>query len=151
MSPCVQGSSRLWWSQCLCVGDRVCVTSLRVCVLGGWKGNRVLAVSNCSEVHKDDSQTADGDAATGSQQDTPTAAGLGACPAAGSQPTQQQQDTPTQQQDTPPSLASCDDDAEEADPQRSSAQTRIKTSRIISYQVTVRPCCAVIGCYGPPL
>lgn len=150
MSPCPQGSSRLWWSQCLCVGDRVCVTSLRVCVLGGWKGNRVLAVSNCSEVHKDESQTADGDAATGSQQDTPRAAGLGACPAAASQPTQQE-DTPAWQQDTPPALASCVDDAEEAEPQRSSAQPRIKTSRIISYQVTVRPCCAVIGCYGPPL
>lgn len=159
VSPCLQGSSRLWWNQCLCVGDRVCVTSLRVCVLGGWRGNRVLAVSNCSEVHKDHSQTADGDAGTGSQQDTPTSGGLGACPAAGSQPTLQQQDTPIWQQDTPiqhhqdtpPARTSCVDDAEEADPQRSSAQTRIKTSRIISYQVTVRPCCAVIGCYGPPL
>lgn len=121
-----------------------------MCVLGGWKDNRVLAVSNCSELHKDDCPTAGGDAATGSQQDTPTAAGQEACPAAGSQPTQQQ-DTPTRQQDTPPALASCVDDAEEADPQRSSAQPRIKTSRIISYQVTVRPCCAVIGCCGPRL
>ncbi|XP_044197449.1 CST complex subunit CTC1 [Thunnus albacares] len=47
----VKDSSRLWWSRCVRVGQRVCVTALRVCVLRGWRGNNILCVSDRSEIH----------------------------------------------------------------------------------------------------
>ncbi|XP_068444509.1 CST complex subunit CTC1 isoform X2 [Clinocottus analis] len=47
----VKDRSRLWWTQCVCVGQSVCVTALRVCVLRGWRGNNVLCVTDCSELH----------------------------------------------------------------------------------------------------
>ncbi|XP_062301241.1 CST complex subunit CTC1 [Scomber scombrus] len=47
----VKDSSRLWMSRCVCVGQRVCVTALRVCVLRGWRGNNILCVSERSEIH----------------------------------------------------------------------------------------------------
>uniref|UniRef100_A0A3B4ZN24 CST complex subunit CTC1 n=1 Tax=Stegastes partitus TaxID=144197 RepID=A0A3B4ZN24_9TELE len=45
--------SKLCWSQCVCVGQSVCVTVLRVCVLRGWRGNNILCVTDCSELHTD--------------------------------------------------------------------------------------------------
>lgn len=124
----LQERSRLWWSQCLCVGDRVCVTSLDVCIFQDWKGNRVFYVNDCSELHTNYSLPPGEDSSAGSQQDTPPSSLRGACPAAGSQ------------RDTPPPMSCCDDDTNEPDPQRTSVQTgsRIKHSRIINYQVSVR-------------
>uniref|UniRef100_A0A8C9ZYJ2 CST complex subunit CTC1 n=1 Tax=Sander lucioperca TaxID=283035 RepID=A0A8C9ZYJ2_SANLU len=46
-----QDSGRLWWTQCVCVGQSVCVTALRVCVLRGWRGNNILCVTDRSEIH----------------------------------------------------------------------------------------------------
>ncbi|TWW63221.1 CST complex subunit CTC1 [Takifugu flavidus] len=67
----VKESSRLWWSDCLCVGDRVCVTSLRVCALRGWKGNSILAVTDHSEIHTNYSQGPREDSRADPQGDTP--------------------------------------------------------------------------------
>ncbi|XP_047441617.1 CST complex subunit CTC1 isoform X2 [Mugil cephalus] len=47
----VKDSRRLFWSQCVCVGQSVCVTELRVCVLRGWRGNNILSVTDRSEIH----------------------------------------------------------------------------------------------------
>ncbi|XP_018530294.1 CST complex subunit CTC1 isoform X2 [Lates calcarifer] len=44
---------RLWWRQCVCVGQSVCVTALRVCVLRGWRGNNILCATDRSEIHTD--------------------------------------------------------------------------------------------------
>lgn len=98
----------MWWSECLCVGDRVCVTSLRTCVLRGWKGNSIFAVTDHSEIHTNFSQAPREDSCAEPQRDTP------------------------------PSLVMSrviDDDT--AEPQRTPPQTdaRIKKSRIIDYQV----------------
>ncbi|XP_023117926.1 CST complex subunit CTC1 isoform X1 [Amphiprion ocellaris] len=49
----VKDSSRLCWSQCVHVGQSVCVTALRVCVLRGWRGNNILCVTERSELHTD--------------------------------------------------------------------------------------------------
>lgn len=98
----------------MCVGDRVCVTALRSWVLRNWKGNSILAVTDHSEIHTNYTQPPHEDAGADSQQDTP-----------------------------PEVMMSCnDDDTAESDPQRSSfqADVRIKQSRIITYQVTVREC-----------
>ncbi|XP_034005838.1 CST complex subunit CTC1-like, partial [Trematomus bernacchii] len=51
--PVLVKGSRLWWAQCVCVGQRVCVTALRVCVLRGWRGNNILCVTERSEIHTD--------------------------------------------------------------------------------------------------
>lgn len=53
MGLCLQDVSRLWWCQCVCVGQSVCVTALRVCVLRGWRGNNILCVTDQSEIHTD--------------------------------------------------------------------------------------------------
>ncbi|XP_034413182.1 CST complex subunit CTC1 isoform X2 [Cyclopterus lumpus] len=47
----VKDRSRLWWTQCVCVGQSVCVTALRVCVLRGWRGNNILCVTDQSDLH----------------------------------------------------------------------------------------------------
>ncbi|XP_078101338.1 CST complex subunit CTC1 isoform X2 [Sander vitreus] len=47
----VKDSGRLWWTQCVCVGQSVCVTALRVCVLRGWRGNNILCATDRSEIH----------------------------------------------------------------------------------------------------
>ncbi|XP_038587513.1 CST complex subunit CTC1 isoform X2 [Micropterus salmoides] len=47
----VKDSSRLWWTRRVCVGQSVCVTALRVCVLRGWRGNNILCVTDQSEIH----------------------------------------------------------------------------------------------------
>ncbi|XP_068164844.1 CST complex subunit CTC1 isoform X2 [Antennarius striatus] len=44
-------SRQLWWAQCVCVGQSVCVTALRVCMLRGWRGNRILCVTDSSDIH----------------------------------------------------------------------------------------------------
>ncbi|XP_068612068.1 CST complex subunit CTC1 [Brachionichthys hirsutus] len=49
--PVLVKGRQLWWSQCVCVGQRVCVTALRGCVLRGWRGNNVLCVTDGSEIH----------------------------------------------------------------------------------------------------
>ncbi|CAL8326864.1 unnamed protein product [Lota lota] len=47
----VQETSCLWWSQCVCVDQCVYVTALRVCVVRGWKGNRLLCATSESKLH----------------------------------------------------------------------------------------------------
>lgn len=93
----------------MCVGDRVCVTRLRVCHLRGWRGNSLLAVTDGSEILTRSPRAHGEDASAGSQQDTP------------------------------PAVMSSVDDAAEAEPQRNSTHTtRTKRSRVISYQVSRR-------------
>ncbi|XP_049616238.1 CST complex subunit CTC1 isoform X2 [Syngnathus scovelli] len=48
----VKNSSRLWWAQCVSVGECVCVTALRVCVLRPWGGKNILCATEHSEMHK---------------------------------------------------------------------------------------------------
>uniref|UniRef100_A0A3Q3S439 CST complex subunit CTC1 n=1 Tax=Mastacembelus armatus TaxID=205130 RepID=A0A3Q3S439_9TELE len=99
---------RLWWSQCVCVGQSVCVTALRVCVLGGWRGNNILCVTDQSQIHTDNTLT-----------HTPV------------------DHTQTQSQsDTPLPMMSHDNDNEEEEPERDFIQSgvRVKQSRVISYQ-----------------
>ncbi|KAL7375962.1 hypothetical protein ABVT39_027367 [Epinephelus coioides] len=108
----VKDSSRLWWTQCMCVGQSVCVTALRVCVLRGWRGNNVLCVTDHSEIHTNYTHTP----ADNTHTDSPT--------------------------DTPPPLMMShvnDDDCEEAEADREVVQSavRMKKSRVISYQGTV--------------
>uniref|UniRef100_W5L434 CST complex subunit CTC1 n=1 Tax=Astyanax mexicanus TaxID=7994 RepID=W5L434_ASTMX len=38
------------WRQCVCVGQSVCITALRVCSVRGWAGHRVLSVTPCSHL-----------------------------------------------------------------------------------------------------
>ncbi|KAI3375949.1 hypothetical protein L3Q82_016362 [Scortum barcoo] len=106
-----QQDSRLWWTQCVCVGQSVCVTALRVCVLRGWRGNNILCVTEQSEIHTDYTHT-ETHTHTDSQSDTP-----------------------------PSLKASHvdDDDCEEAESESDVIQSsvRIKYSRVISYQGTV--------------
>lgn len=109
LPPHLQDSSRLWWIECVRVGQHVCVTSLRVCVLRGWRGNKILCVTNRSEIHTDYTHTPSEDTHSDSQLDTP-----------------------------PPVMVShVDEDSEEVEPQRDITQSavRIKRSRVISYQV----------------
>ncbi|XP_026188725.1 CST complex subunit CTC1-like isoform X1 [Mastacembelus armatus] len=104
----VKVTSRLWWSQCVCVGQSVCVTALRVCVLGGWRGNNILCVTDQSQIHTDNTLT-----------HTPV------------------DHTQTQSQsDTPLPMMSHDNDNEEEEPERDFIQSgvRVKQSRVISYQ-----------------
>lgn len=109
---CVQ-DSKLWWSQCVGVGQSVCVTALRVCVLRAWRGNNILCVTDCSNIHTEYTLT---------QQQTHT------------EFTQPIAHTPADeaQADTP--LLT---DHEEAEPEMNPVQSavRMKHSRVISYQV----------------
>ncbi|KAM3590263.1 uncharacterized protein V6R79_006747 [Siganus canaliculatus] len=57
VSVLVRERSQLWWAQCVCVGQSVCVTSLRVCVLRGWRGNNILCATQQSELHTDYTHT----------------------------------------------------------------------------------------------
>ncbi|KAG7232371.1 hypothetical protein INR49_008939, partial [Caranx melampygus] len=108
----VKDSSRLWWSQCVCVGQSVCVTALRVCVLRRWRGNNILCVTDQSEIHTNYTPT-----------HTPV------------------DDTHSEpRSDTPPMMTSdFDDDSEGVEPEREEVQSgvRMKWSRVISYQGTV--------------
>ncbi|XP_070786024.1 CST complex subunit CTC1 [Enoplosus armatus] len=107
----VKDSSRLWWTQCVCVGLNVCVTALRVCVLRGWRGNNILCVTDQSEIHPNYTHTLE-HTHTDSQLDTP-----------------------------PPLMMSHidSDDCEEVQPERDVVHSAVpmKLSRIISYQGTV--------------
>ncbi|XP_073332264.1 CST complex subunit CTC1 [Pagrus major] len=109
----VKDSSRLWWTQCVCVGQSVCVTALRVCVLRGWRGNNILCVTDQSEIHTNYTHTPGDNTHTDSQANTP-----------------------------PPLMMSHvddDDDCEEAEPEKVTVQSavKMKRSRVISYQGTV--------------
>ncbi|KAK5848011.1 hypothetical protein PBY51_005668 [Eleginops maclovinus] len=105
--PVLVKGSRLWWAQCVCVGQRVCVTALRVCVLRGWRGNNILCVTECSEIHTDYTHPA------APHTHTPAV-------------------TPG-----PPMMSQVEgEDCEEAGPERDPGQSaaRVKKSRVISYQ-----------------
>ncbi|XP_036447454.1 CST complex subunit CTC1 [Colossoma macropomum] len=41
----------VYWRQCVCVGQSVCVSALRVCSVRGWAGHRVLSVTSHSRLH----------------------------------------------------------------------------------------------------
>ncbi|AWO97407.1 putative CST complex subunit CTC1 [Scophthalmus maximus] len=104
----VKDSSRLSWSQCVCVGQSVCVTALRVCVLRGWRGNNILSVTDQSEIHTNY---------------TPTRTPL--------------KDTHTESDTQPSTVLHADVDSfEEAEPARDIMQSsvRLKKARVISYQ-----------------
>ncbi|KAI3375931.1 hypothetical protein L3Q82_016356, partial [Scortum barcoo] len=98
-------------SVCVCAGQSVCVTALRVCVLRGWRGNNILCVTEQSEIHTDYTHR-ETHTHTDSQSDTP-----------------------------PSLKASHvdDDDCEEAESESDVIQSsvRMKYSRVISYQGTV--------------
>ncbi|XP_072232687.1 CST complex subunit CTC1 [Leuresthes tenuis] len=112
--PVLVKDGRLWWSQCVCVGQSVCVTALRVCVLRGWRGNSILCVTERSEIHTDytpgHTHTPAEHAHTTSQQDTPLLM-----------------------------MSQADEGCEEAEPEEDVVQLggRMKQSRVISYQGTV--------------
>uniref|UniRef100_UPI0037E89C2B CST complex subunit CTC1 isoform X2 n=1 Tax=Semicossyphus pulcher TaxID=241346 RepID=UPI0037E89C2B len=107
----VKDSSRLWWTHCVCVGQSVCVTALRVCVLRGWRGDNILCVTDQSEIHTNYTHTQIF-THTETQSDTPPAPMM--------------------------SQGDCDD-CEEAEPERDILQSgvRMKQSRVITYQGTV--------------
>ncbi|XP_074555074.1 CST complex subunit CTC1 isoform X1 [Halichoeres trimaculatus] len=109
----VKDSSRLWWSQCVCVGQSVCVTALRVCVLRGWRGNSILCVTERSEIHTDYTHTQE-NTHSDTESDTPSLEMMSHGEDGG-------------------------DTCKEAEPGRSILQSgvRVKQSRVISYQGTV--------------
>ncbi|XP_029932197.1 CST complex subunit CTC1 isoform X2 [Myripristis murdjan] len=123
----VKDRGRLWWRQCVsvCVGQSVCVTALRVCVLHGWRGNSVLCVTDRSTLH------------THTQEHTHT-------PGDGEH-THTQEHTHTPGEDTHTdtqsdlSLSLRDNDPEEAEPETDAVQSavRMKQSKVISYQGVV--------------
>lgn len=127
---CVQDRGRLWWRQCVsvCVGQSVCVTALRVCVLHGWRGNSVLCVTDRSTLHTHTQEHAH---TPGDGEDTHTAV----------------EDTHTDTQ-SDLSLSLRHNDPEEAEPETDVVQSavRMKQSKVISYQVGFRECCPLIGC-----
>uniref|UniRef100_A0A3Q3DW01 CST complex subunit CTC1 n=1 Tax=Hippocampus comes TaxID=109280 RepID=A0A3Q3DW01_HIPCM len=43
---------KLWWAQCVSLGESVCVTALRVCVLRPWGEKNILCATDNSEIHK---------------------------------------------------------------------------------------------------
>lgn len=94
----------------MCVGQSVCVTALRVCVLRGWRGNNILCVTDHSEINPDYTRTPADKVYADPQLDTPPG-------------------TMTSHRDV--------DDCEGADPEREVSQSaiRIKQSRVINYQV----------------
>ncbi|XP_008302181.1 CST complex subunit CTC1 [Stegastes partitus] len=103
-------SSKLCWSQCVCVGQSVCVTVLRVCVLRGWRGNNILCVTDCSELHTDYTPRHTQDLTQAPAEHTPT-----------------NMDMPLMM------MSHASDDSEEAEPDVQSG-VRMKQSRVISYQ-----------------
>ncbi|KAM6909380.1 CST complex subunit CTC1 [Xenentodon cancila] len=111
--PVLVKESGLWWSRCVRVGQSVCVTSLRVCVLRGWRGNNILCVTERSQIHTDYTSSH-----TLGETHTPV------------HDTHSQHDTPLLMM-VPP------DDWEEAGPEEDPSGVRMKRSRVISYQGTV--------------
>lgn len=53
----IKDSIQVSWAQRVCVGQSVCVTALRVCVLRGWRGNNILCVTAHSQLHADYTHT----------------------------------------------------------------------------------------------
>ncbi|KAM9445852.1 CST complex subunit CTC1 [Clarias gariepinus] len=47
----------LYWRQCVCVGQSVCISALRVCSVRGWAGHRVLSVTTESHLLHPSSST----------------------------------------------------------------------------------------------
>ncbi|XP_072552754.1 CST complex subunit CTC1 isoform X2 [Salminus brasiliensis] len=41
----------VYWRQCVCVGQSMCVSALRVCSVRGWPGHRVLSITSRSYLH----------------------------------------------------------------------------------------------------
>ncbi|XP_060951768.1 CST complex subunit CTC1 [Limanda limanda] len=107
VSVLVKDSSRLWWSQCVCVGQSVCVTALRVCVLRGWRGNNILCVTDQSEIHTNytPAHTLMNDTHAESQTDTP-----------------------------PSRMLHTDDDVSEEAESEGGSGGSLKQARVISYQ-----------------
>lgn len=105
----LQDPSKLWWAQCLCVGQHVCVTALRVCVLQGWRGKSILCVTDSSEMHSEHSHTFD--THDDSETDTPASLTMSHIPQ--------------------------DDGADENQPDAVNDQPAVKTkrSKVINYQV----------------
>lgn len=99
----------------MCVGQRVCVTSLRVCVLRSWRGNNILCVTDRSEIHTHADHT---------HADS-------------------QLDTPPQLMLSHINEDECGEAEPERDTIRSAV--RIKQSTVINYQVKCRENGAVIG------
>ena len=118
----------------MCVGQSVCVTALRVCVLRGWRGNDILCVTERSEIHTDYTHTP------------------------GHTHTPADHAHTTSQQDTPLLMMSQADGegCEEAEPEEDVVQLgeRMKQSSVISYQVSsdwLTACCSVNACSKPRL
>ncbi len=106
----------------MCVGQSVCVTSMRSCVLRGWRGNNILCVTDQSDLHTNYTHTPVDNTHTDSQSDTPPLITM--------------------------SRAEDDVDCEEAEPELDNIQSslRLKRSRIINYQVKYSKHSDVIGC-----
>lgn len=47
---CQEGKHQ-YWQQCVCVGQNICISAVRVCSLRGWAGHRVLSVTARSRLH----------------------------------------------------------------------------------------------------
>ncbi|XP_062871489.1 CST complex subunit CTC1 [Trichomycterus rosablanca] len=63
----------VYWRQCVCVGQSVCVSALRVCSVRGWAGHRVLSVTPESRLHPNPRTPSEsGDTGTQSQSLTDT-------------------------------------------------------------------------------
>ncbi|XP_047241291.1 CST complex subunit CTC1 isoform X4 [Girardinichthys multiradiatus] len=131
--PVLVKDSRLWWSQCVCVGHRVCVTALRVCVLRGWRGNNVLCVTDRSQIHTGYTHTLTGHTHSNTHTDrthTPHA-----------QHHTLTGHTPADHTHSDHHLLINHEEAEpeEAEPDEDPFQSavRMKQSRVISYQGTV--------------
>ncbi|XP_028998761.1 CST complex subunit CTC1 isoform X2 [Betta splendens] len=112
----VKDVGRLWWCQCVCVGQSVCVTALRVCVLRGWRGNNILCVTDQSEIHTDYTRTHTPENENHTHHNTET---------------QSQSDTP------PPLMMSHSCEEVESETLTVQSGVRLKESRLISYQGTV--------------
>lgn len=112
---CVQ-DFKLWWCQCVCVGQSVCVTALRVCVLRGWRGNNILCVTESSNIHTEYTHT---ELHTNTEEHAHT----------------ELHTDYTQSITHPdsPQLINCEEAEPEEDPGQSAVRT--KHSRVISYQV----------------
>lgn len=98
----------------MCVGQSVCVTALRVCVLRGWRGKQILCVTEHSEILN--THTPEHGIHADPQSDTPPPLMM--------------------------SHAAADDDdgSKETESERRVVQSavRIKQSRVITYQVRDR-------------
>ncbi|XP_037832541.1 CST complex subunit CTC1 [Kryptolebias marmoratus] len=141
--PVLVKDSRLWWSQCVCVGQSVCVTALRVCVLRGWRGNNILCVTERSDIHTEYTHTEEQTHTeythtaeqthteyTHTEEQTHTEYTHTA-----KQTHFEYTHTEEQTHNDSPLLMDCEEAEPEEDPVQSAV--RMKRSRVISYQGTV--------------